>query len=144
MTRCGQFGQQRRHYGSSDGQTSPESLTISLVAGRPLETVQKHTSTPLPAKSQWRMAVFCNKIFFLFIRYVTKPHAAPVCGPVQGFPQRLSSILGRRGHHEPTQLRYSPFFLSQKTICKYNNKASHDPAESPGSRVRSKFWANEI
>ena len=114
MTRCGQFGQQRRHYGSSDGQTSPESLTISLVAGRPLETVQKHTSTPLAAKSQWRMAVFCNKIFFLFIRYVTKPHAAPVCGPVQGFPQRLSSILGRRGHHEPTQLRYSPFFLSRK------------------------------
>ena len=144
MTRCGQFGQQRRHYGSSDGQTSPESLTISLVAGRPLETVQKHTSTPLAAKSQWRMAVFGNKIFFLFIRYVTKPHAAPVCGPVQGFPQRLSSILGRRGHHEPTQLRYSPFFLSKETICKYDKKVSQDPAESPGSRVRSKFWANEI
>ena len=63
MTRCGQFGQQRRHYGSSDGQTSPESLTISLVAGRPLETVQKHTSTPLAAKSQWRMAVFAIKSF---------------------------------------------------------------------------------
>ena len=52
MTRCGQFGQQCGHYSSSDGQTSSESLTISRFA-RPLETVQKHTSTAPFAKSQF-------------------------------------------------------------------------------------------
>ena len=59
MTRCGHFGQQRRHYSSSDGQTSPESLTISRFA-RPLENVQKHTSTAPFAESQF----FAIKSFF--------------------------------------------------------------------------------
>ena len=79
---------------------------------------------PLNLTKSHENGSFCNKPFFS-LRYVAKPHAAPVCRPVQGFSQRLPSIPSGRGHYEPTQLRYSPLFLLRKTMC---NVLKYEPS----------------
>ena len=101
----------RAHYLLSDGQTSPESLTISLVALHHLKPCKNiHQRQPC-FNHQQEANVGFQLTRSTLSRYVARPHAAPVRRPVPRLAQRLPEVLGRRGHHEPSQLRYSLILL---------------------------------
>ena len=94
----------------SDGQTSPESLTISLVALHHLKPCKNiHQRQPCSNHQEANVGFYLTPS--TLSRYVARPHAAPVRRPVPRLAQRLPKVLGRRGHHEPSQLRYSLILL---------------------------------
>ena len=98
----------RAHYLLSDGQTSPESLTISLFHLKPCKNIHQRQ----PCFNHQEANVGFQLTPSTLSRYVARPHAAPVRRPVPRLAQRLPEVLGWRGHHEPSQLRYSLILLS--------------------------------
>ena len=110
---------------SSVGQTSPESLTISLYHLKPCKNI--HQRQPCFYHQQEANVGF-QLTRSTLSRYVARPHAAPVRRPVPRLAQRLPEVLGRRGHHEPSQLRYSLillFFFMKLNTRSTNFSQSH-------------------